>query len=112
MQNPPVFSVRSSRFQDTDLRALLAFLALSGAFLASTAHAQPANFFWSNPGTGNWIDGANWEGGVPPDPYFHFDPDAPGINNGGTAIVTTATGAHTLHIAEYDGTSGFLILDG
>ena len=62
------------------------------------AHTSPgANVTWTNAGTGNWFDGANWSTGTPPS---SVTADVGIINNGGTAVINPAdnvtTGSITL----------------
>ncbi len=52
-------------------------LSISGAGLAQTTN-------WTNPGSGNWTSAGNWDNGVPNNSL------TAAIENGGTAIVSTA----------------------
>lgn len=60
-----------------------AFL-LSAATTAITSTTFAAEVFWSNPGEGAFLDGANWDTGIAP-----TDVDDAIINNEGTATIAT-----------------------
>lgn len=64
--------------------------------------------FWTNAGTGNWTDGANWSTGAAPGPH----PDMPAINNGGTAVITGTVDPWRINLGEGLGESGHLVMDG
>jgi hypothetical protein len=57
---------------------------------------------WINAGTGNWVDGLNWDTGNPPN-SFGVTNDVALINNGGTAMITAndtvSTGSITLGVS-------------
>src|SRR4030095_4874210 len=93
---PPMarpYSLRINLTLRTVATLILASLA-PGAFDASGA-----NVTWINAGTGNWVDGLNWDTGNPPN-SFGVTNDVALINNGGTAMITASdtvsTGAITL----------------
>jgi hypothetical protein len=71
--------------------------------------AQPAvavDYFWQNPGEGNWNVGSNWDQGLPPEAQWE---EAAIINNGGTAIVNSAVAdAGGLILGQAAGQSGTL----
>lgn len=71
------------------LRCLLAAVVLVALF----TETLPAQIQWTNPGTGNFSDGANWTGGVPPNGSV-FE-----VSNGGTALVTQFQGTSTATIS-------------
>jgi hypothetical protein len=88
------------------LYTMAALIASASICLMERAYGQ-ATYQWVTPGMGNWTNGANWSGG--------FAPEAPLnevgiIQNGGTAIVTTAvaTGPGGLTLGQFGGNTGRL----
>jgi hypothetical protein len=96
--------MNSSRFSPT------AF-AIAGAILILAAPGFAANVTWINPGTGNWVDGPNWNTGAPPN---SATADAALIENGGTAVIDATQNVSTgnLTLAGPAGTAGNLQMTG
>ena len=62
-------------------------LASVSALVASSASVQAVNFNWTNAGTGDWENAANWDAGVPGGGGGNFV----FVNNGGTVNINTNT---------------------
>src|SRR4051812_48384968 len=88
---------------------------LAAAALASVAAATPAlaqtSVTWINPGTGNYVDPANWSNNQTP---TVADNNFLQINNGGTAVVNPADAAEGafLNLGLQPGDSGTLLVNG
>lgn len=81
------------------------------ALLTFASRAVGANVTWINPGTGNWVDGANWDTGAPPN---SATADAALITNGGTAVIDATQNVSTgnVTLAGPAGTVGHLQMTG
>jgi hypothetical protein len=81
---------------------LTAGLIFQAELLLAPFHASAANITWINTGTGNWVDGVNWDTGNPPNSGGVTN-DVGIINNGGTALIrlgdTVSTGSITLGVS-------------
>lgn len=87
----------------------VAFIAV-GAILIFVSPGFAVNVTWINPGTGNWLDGTNWDLGVP----NSATADAALITNGGTAVIDATQNVSTgnLTLAGPAGTAGHLQMTG
>lgn len=73
---------------------LRALLLAAAALSASPASAvDPSAVRWVNPGSGSWLDPANWDHGSVP-----ASDDTPYVDNGGTAQVTGGDDAVSNHV--------------
>src|SRR3954468_2137154 len=91
-------------------------LAAAAASLASVAAVTPAvlaqtSVTWMNPGTGNYVDPANWSNNQTP---TVADNNFLQINNGGTAVVNPADAAEgaCLNLGLQPGDVGTLLVNG
>ena len=68
-------------------RPTLILAASASALLVSLVPAKAVDFTWTNAGTGDWANAANWNNGTPGGGGGNFVI----INNGGTANITSTT---------------------
>lgn len=94
-------------------RFSLAYASATFAITCALSATAPAiDVTWINLGTGNWTDGANWDGGRPPGPGITNEVAV--IDNGGTAVIDGSqnVSAGSVSIADTTGSSGTLQISG
>src|SRR5262249_29499716 len=83
-------------------------ISLLGFGLASAARTQADDKIWTAT-TGNFLDAANWQGGLP------AAADTAIINNDGTATIPTSAGEFelfTIQLGTEGGSSGHVVMEG
>ncbi len=72
------------------LQLTAALIAVALTVAGGRTSLAQTNVAWTNTGTGDWTDTSNWDGGFIPEAPFD---EAPLINNGGTAQVSSSVPA-------------------
>ena len=89
----------------------VAVLLAAVAVLAMADQAGATDYEWVNTGTGDWHVGSNWDPEGPPSAWH----DLARIRNGGTAVISSATGdvaQDNMHVGWWSDGSGHIQMTG